>query len=252
MELLPLHIEYLLTRHDCVIVPGIGAFIATDTEAYFDFEEGTIHPRLREISFNSSVVTDDGLLSHSIARREGLAYEEARHLVATLADRMISDLNEEGEVSLGMTGRLVKDSDGLISFQPRITSAISDLLPELKLTGKEANSIHKIGEETDSSPATATEDEENVRIIRVPADRYVFTISKRAVHAAAMLITILTIGISLMIPINHDNEQKASVLSIESLFHQKVNTDLIKKDNTNDSQAEAADTLTITEPTIEP
>ncbi|MDE6547663.1 MAG: SPOR domain-containing protein, partial [Muribaculaceae bacterium] len=47
MDILPLHIEYLLTRHDCVIVPGIGAFIATETEAFIDLENGVIRPRRR-------------------------------------------------------------------------------------------------------------------------------------------------------------------------------------------------------------
>ncbi len=252
MDLLPLHIEYLLTRHDCVIVPGIGAFIATETEAYIDFESGVIRPRRREISFNSSVVTDDGLLSHSIARHEGLAYEDARRIVASLTEKMISDLNEEGEVSLGMTGSLMKDADGLISFQPRRSSAISDLLPEIKLTEKIASTAPTAAVEiAGSSIESEMEEEEDVRIVRVPADKYVFTISKRAVHAAAMLITILTIGLSLMIPINHDNEQKASVLSIEGFFHHKVNTDAIMKNNTSKAAAEATDTISITEPITE-
>lgn len=249
MDLLPLHIEYLLTRHDCVIVPGIGAFIATETEAYIDFESGVIRPRRREISFNSSVVTDDGLLSHSIARHEGLTYEDARRMVASLAERMISDLTEEGEVSLGMTGRLIKDTDGLISFQPRQSSALTDLLPEIKLTEKSASAAQTASEETSGiGNKTSAEEEEATRIIRVPADRYVFTISKRAVHAAAMLITILTIGLSLMIPINHDNEQKASVISIEGFFHHKVNSDVIMKNKSIQNATEAADTISITEP----
>lgn len=216
MDLLPLHIEYLLTRHDCVIVPGLGAFIATEHEANLDFDSKVIRPRRREISFNSSVVTDDGLLSHSIARREGLTYEDARRLVATLTERLTADLANEGEVSLGMTGRLLMDSEGLISFQPRRSAVLSDIMPEVRLEEKTAIAVEV------PETAASMEEEDGMRTIRVRADRYVFTISKRAVHAAAMLVTILTVGLSLLVPINHDNEQKASVISIEEFFRRPV------------------------------
>ncbi len=233
MDILPLHIEYLLTRHDCVIVPGLGAFIATEKEACIDFEAGIVSPRRREISFNSSVVTDDGLLSHSIARREGLPYEDGRKIMMHLIERMTTDLDNEGEVSVGMTGRLLKDAEGHISFQPRHSAASSDVLSEFKLSEMIDSTAKPILE-----PAIAADEaeaEEGIRTIKVKADRYVFTVSKRAVHAAAMLVTILTIGLSLLLPINHDNEQKASVISIEDFFHHRVKSEI--KSNTDKCSA---------------
>ncbi len=228
MDILPLHIEYLLTRHDCVIVPGIGAFIATETAASIDLERGVISPRRREISFNSSVVTDDGLLTHSIARHEEIQYEEARRMMNAFIEKMNSDLKYEGEASVGMIGRLIRDSEGMICFQPRVTAATSDILPDIRLEERKEEIVTSLAEENVNTSENI-EDENKIRIVEVPADRYVFTISKRAVHAAAMLITILTIGLSLMIPINHDNEQKASVISIEEFFHHKVNPVALQK-----------------------
>ena len=248
MDLLPLHIEYLLTRHDCVIVPGIGAFIATETEAFIDLENGIIRPRRRDISFNSSVVTDDGLLTHSIARHESLSYEDARRLATTLIDKISADLNSEGEASLGMVGRLVKDEEGLVSFQPRHSTSLSDILPEIKLEEKAAEYTRTVAEDEIGGAGQENFSEEGFRIIHVPADRYVFTISKRAVHAAAMLITLLTIGLSLMIPINHDNEQKASVISIEDFFHHKVNVENLKPTDTTNIKIEDNDSIATTKP----
>ncbi len=246
MELLPLHIEYLLTRHDCVIVPGLGAFIATEQEAYIDFERGIIRPRRREISFNSSVVTDDGLLSHSIARREGMAYEDARRLLLHLAERMAADLEEEGEVSLGMVGRLLKDSEGLITFQPRRSAIAADIMQEVALSERISASVAAATDPEAESEETADE-EEGMRTIRVKADRYVFTISKRAVHAAAMLVAILTIGLSLLLPINHDNEQKASVISFEDFFHHSVRSEALKSHDAEAVKVEAADSIVAAE-----
>lgn len=246
MDLLPLHIEYLLTRHDCVIVPGIGAFIATETEAAIDFEHGVISPRRREVSFNSSVVTDDGLLSHSIARSEHLSYEEAHRMLSHLTDKMKADLRDEGEVSIGMVGRLIKDQEGLVSFLPRVSASLSDINGDIKIKAHEIASATLQDAPTQQTKAEQTDEteEDGTRIIRVAPDRYVFTVSKRAAHVAAMLITIFTIGISLLIPINHDGEQKASVISVEGFFHQSVNRDFPKADdNAADTVALACDSI---------
>lgn len=210
MELLSLHIEYLLTRHDCVIVPGIGAFIATETEASVDFERGIISPRRREISFNGSVVTDDGLLSHSIARREHLSYEEAHRMLSAITNKIRTDLREEGEISIGMVGRLFMDAEGLISFQPRRSRITDDILPAIAFSTISAENS-QYPDMADMSNISANGGSNS--------DYYVIRISKRAVHAAAMLITILTVGLSLLIPINHDNTQKASVVSIPDIIY---------------------------------
>lgn len=222
MEILPLHIEYLLTRHDCVIVPGFGAFIATGRDARLDAESGVIIPRSREISFNGSVVTDDGLLSHSIARRERLSYEDAHRLLSSLTEKMKSDLEAEGEFSIGMVGRLLLDAEGLVTFEPR-KAACSDLRADIRIRPVETAEEHTevtTAADQDIETAYSEDEDREMRTIIVPADRYVFSISKRAVHAAAMFVMILTIGLSLLMPINHDNEQKASVISIEEIFRQ--------------------------------
>ena len=172
MDILPLHIEYLLTRHDCVIVPGLGAFIATEQEAYIDFERGVVRPRRREVSFNCSVVTDDGLLSHSIARRERISYEDARRLVAVMSERMAADLQNEGEVSIGMTGRLVKDQEGLVSFQPRRSAILSDIKQDVRLASLQAAPESVAPMPEDVAPEEAMDEDDGMRTIRVKADIY--------------------------------------------------------------------------------
>lgn len=208
METLQLHIEYLLTRHDCVIVPGIGAFIASESEATIDFEKGTITPRRRNISFNGSVVTDDGLLSHSIARREHTSYEEAHREVAVMTDKLLNDLREEGEISLGMIGKLEMDSEGLITFRPRASRILSDIYPEATLFTPDCATAEYAAGTDDCGIASERND----------SDYYIIRINKRVAHAAAMLIMVLTVCISLLVPINHDNEQKASVVPLPSFI----------------------------------
>ena len=68
MNHLILHIEYLLLRHDCVIVPGLGAFIATASPALIDVVKGPMLPPRRSVMVNQAVTTADGLLPNSIGR----------------------------------------------------------------------------------------------------------------------------------------------------------------------------------------
>ena len=81
MENLSLHIEYLLLRHDCVVVPGIGAFINIYQTPEFDTATGKITPMMREVRFNGAVRSDDGLLANSYARKYQISYREGAELL---------------------------------------------------------------------------------------------------------------------------------------------------------------------------
>lgn len=250
MENLPLHIEYLLTRHDCVIVPGLGAFIATETEAYIDRERAIISPRRREISFNGSVIADDGLLSHSVARRERLSYEEAHRVLGQLIARMRRELELEEETSIGRIGKLTVTSDGTLRFIPRRSIADKDILTDFSLrasTSCDSNTEIK----NEIAPAHIGEsdslsDDNGRRFITADSDRYIISISKRAVHAAAAVVIMLTVCLSLLIPCNHDHEQRASVVPIETFIrtpHSLKNVD----DAMEKHPEAAADTISIEE-----
>lgn len=57
------HIEALLLENDCVIVPGLGGFVAHYTPAMRVAEENTFLPPTRIIGFNPQLKMNDGLLS---------------------------------------------------------------------------------------------------------------------------------------------------------------------------------------------
>lgn len=221
MQRLSLHIEYLLTRHDCVIVPGFGAFIATEQESRFDSERGTIEARRREITFNASVQSEDGLLAHSLARKEKIGYEEGRRLLSALTHRLKEELRVEGESTLGMVGTLHRNAEGAVSFTPRRSNSESDL------QGTVAFSVSK-GTISDAEESVVglgrNQGRKNrgVRTVSVSDDCYVFSVSKRLVHAVAMIVMVFAIGFSILLPINHDNEQRASVIPIDEFLRKPL------------------------------
>ena len=46
------HIEILLLENDCIIVPGLGGFVAYYSEAYYEEAENIYLPPYRTVGFN--------------------------------------------------------------------------------------------------------------------------------------------------------------------------------------------------------
>lgn len=118
MNLLTDHIAYLLTRHDCVIVPGWGAFIAGRTSAHFDTVSGMIFPPRRELGFNATISNNDGLVATSVSRRENLPYAKALQTVMTEVDSLRHQLENDGELVLPRIGRFIKGAESTPQFEP--------------------------------------------------------------------------------------------------------------------------------------
>ena len=80
MKNLVLHIEYLLTQCDCVVVPGWGALVVQHEKAQVCADRSIAPPR-RWISFNPLLTHNDGTLAHSVMRAEGCSFDEAMQVI---------------------------------------------------------------------------------------------------------------------------------------------------------------------------
>lgn len=130
------HIEYLLTEHDCVIVPGIGAILAHSVPAYFDAEEWIWHPPSRVFSFNPELTRTDGLIASSVARRDDISVNSAASIVRTECDKMHRSLLKNRTLAFGEVGELYMNDEGRMSFVPGSVAWLSPStmwLPELKI-----------------------------------------------------------------------------------------------------------------------
>ena len=168
-------------------------------------------------------------------------------MLSRLTGKMAEDLRSEGEVALGRVGRLVADEEGFISFDPRRSKLDSDILADVRLVAKSRQAAveEKKGEEPkgEAAVAAASEESRDRRVVRVSPDRYVFTVSKRAVHVAAMLVMIFSACISLLIPITPDNEQKASVVPIDDFLRSPLVIEVEDRDKASESAADSISTL---------
>lgn len=102
------YIKRLLREHECVVVPGLGAFIAHYEGAVLSTDEGTITPPRREVGLNPSLTHNDGLLAGSVSRREGVSYEAALALIAGDVAAMRARLEAEGELLIDGVGTLIR------------------------------------------------------------------------------------------------------------------------------------------------
>ncbi len=119
MNSIAAHVEYLLRKHDCVVLPGLGALLCNYVPAHFDESNPlSINPRGRALAFNSMLVDSDGMLAWSVARREGISFEAASKKVADEITMLRRQLLAEGEIVFGRLGVFVTEGTGEVMFYP--------------------------------------------------------------------------------------------------------------------------------------
>lgn len=111
------HIEILLLEHDCVIVPGLGGFIANQASARMDDNDNQCFlPPYRTIGFNRELSVNDGLLVQSYMQAYDAAYPEALLQMEKDINKMTVQLDTIGSYTLDGIGVLNKNIDGSLSF----------------------------------------------------------------------------------------------------------------------------------------
>lgn len=119
------HLESLLLKHNCVIVPQLGGFVAQNVSARWDEDEQSIMPPHRIVGFNSQLNVDDGLLVQSFMHTYSISYLEATRMVADEVKRLKEEINNAGSVELNGIGSLSYNENSNYIFQPCATGIAS-------------------------------------------------------------------------------------------------------------------------------
>lgn len=112
------HIEILLLENDCVIVPGLGGFVAHYTPAMRVAEENVFLPPTRIIGFNPQLKMNDGLLVQSYMAVYDTDFSDATRIVEKEVAHIFTALHEEGKVDLPNIGELRYSIHGTYDFAP--------------------------------------------------------------------------------------------------------------------------------------
>ena len=109
------HINELLYNHNCVIVPGFGAFLTKNIAA--SRNNDVFSPPKKTIAFNGMLKENDGLLANRISATDGISYKAALKKIKKDVKTLASSLNV-GEVEIDNIGTLRLNDEKKVQFQP--------------------------------------------------------------------------------------------------------------------------------------
>jgi hypothetical protein len=110
-------IKELILLNEGVILPGLGGFVTTYNPAEIQKDSNLFQPPSMRVSFDSRMITDNGMLVSHIAHKNKFSGEEARLKVNEYIDELKKELIEKGSVSIEDVGILSQGPDGELTFK---------------------------------------------------------------------------------------------------------------------------------------
>jgi hypothetical protein len=116
------YIKELLFIHDCVIIPGLGGFVANYRPAEVNELSKSISPPSKSILFNRNLVHNDGLLIGYVSQKTGSDYNKSEELVKEYAERINKSISDGEKFPADEIGFFYADSQRRLQFQDETTT----------------------------------------------------------------------------------------------------------------------------------
>ena len=110
-------IGQLLFRHNCVIIPSFGGFVAKPVSAKIDFDNGIMYPPSKSLLFNRQLVNNDGLLINEYAEVNGRSFDQAATEIQEVINHWKSKLKKGERIEIDKVGNLFLDIENNICFE---------------------------------------------------------------------------------------------------------------------------------------
>lgn len=107
----------LLLRHNCVVIPGFGGFVAKQISSYIDYSSGMMLPPRKSLLFNRQLMNNDGLLVSELAKANASSYSDAEDLVKQKISLWNDRLRNGERISIDKVGALYFDQEKNICFE---------------------------------------------------------------------------------------------------------------------------------------
>lgn len=111
-------IKDLLYTNDCVVLPGLGGFIAKYKGATLNTSMHTIYPPQKTIGFNPQIKENDGLLVSALCALNNCSYAEGKTTLDAWVKEQSNTLLRGEKISWKGIGILFQDRLGKIQFIP--------------------------------------------------------------------------------------------------------------------------------------
>ena len=110
------YINDLLYQYECLTIPEFGSFLTRKITAKISFD-GTFTPPKKEVSFNSLLKTNDGILAKYIAQKTNSNYESILKLINKKTIKWLEKLEVES-INFPGIGEMKLNNHGKIEFLP--------------------------------------------------------------------------------------------------------------------------------------
>ncbi len=107
----------LLLRNNCVIVPSFGGFVANQTSAIIDYNNGIMTPPRKSVLFNRQLINNDGLLVKEVSMLNSFDYNQADAFVKSKVEDWNTKLSEGERITLDKVGYIFLDAEKNICFE---------------------------------------------------------------------------------------------------------------------------------------
>ncbi|QXP63410.1 HU-CCDC81 and SPOR domain-containing protein [Polaribacter sp. R2A056_3_33] len=138
------YINDLLYRYDCVIVPDFGGFVTNKIGAKANNFTHTFTPPTKQVTFNSLLKHNDGLLANYIASAENISFEKASTAISLSVIKWQNEL-QSNTVQIDSLGVLSLNEEKQIIFEPN--AAVNYLTESFGLDSVTSSAISRFKEQ---------------------------------------------------------------------------------------------------------
>jgi hypothetical protein len=198
------YISDLLYRYECVIVPEFGGFVTNKIGAKINESAHTFSPPSKQVTFNSHLNVNDGLLANYIASSENISFEQACNAISLSVHNWQNEL-QTNPLKIGSIGVLSLNENDQIIFEPN--HEVNYLSASFGLSTFESSSVKRFkGVVKPIVPVAKSQDKKVV-----PA-------FIKYVAAAAILLTVSLVGNN----IYQKDQQKEILANQENALEKKI------------------------------
>lgn len=172
--------------HDCVILPGMGGFVANYKPAEFDPARNTANPPSKHILFNRNLLHNDGLLYAHVSKVSGFGYKDVQEKAEAFVAGIQKDTARGIKYEIDGLGYFFLDKEGQIQFTEE--SGNNFLLESYGLPYLQYKEIGKPKIETYRSASPVTDPLARQRKIR----RWTYGTAAACLLAAMIIVPIKT------------------------------------------------------------
>lgn len=112
-------IAELLFKHDCVIVPNFGGFVARNYSSSFSKGSNVLYPQSKHILFNKNLIHNDGLLISALMQKNNRSIHESAKQIEDYKAYIQSLLAAKKRFELNNIGLLYIDTENTLRFEAK-------------------------------------------------------------------------------------------------------------------------------------